>query len=139
MTTSANLSENLAKSTSAKVLLVEDNLMNQRLTGFMLHNLGIEFDVCGDGKAAIKCLMEKPYALVLMDIEMPVMSGLIAAKEIRTALHLTMPIVALTAYDSDEEIKKCSDAGMNDHLIKPINEEAFLRIINKYLSLTDSV
>ncbi len=118
---------------------MEDNLMNQRLAGFMLNHLGLPFDVCHDGASAVEMVMKKSYRLILMDIEMPVMNGLNAAREIRKTLKLQVPIVALTAYDSVEEINKCKEAGMNDHLIKPLNEAAFLQIINKYLGLTRSV
>jgi CheY-like chemotaxis protein len=127
------------KSIAPKVLLVEDNLMNQRLAGFMLNHLGIGFDVCSDGATALDLVMKNTYQLILMDIEMPVMNGLNAAKEIRGTLKRNMPIVALTAYDSAEEINKCREAGMTDHLIKPLNEEAFLHVINKYLSVTSAV
>jgi len=136
MSISPSFSDSIKSTVKPRVLLVEDNLVNQRLAGFMLNHLGLPFDVCSDGATAVKMVMNKVYALILMDIEMPVMNGLNAAQEIRKTLNLEIPIVALTAYDSVEEIKKCKEAGMNDHLIKPLNEEAFLQIINKFLCLT---
>lgn len=128
--------ESTQHSPSLLVLLVEDSLMNQRLAGFMMNHLGIAFDVCGNGAAALKMVVKKKYGLILMDIEMPEMDGLHAAKEIRRTLKMTVPIVALTAYDSTEEILKFEEAGMNDHLIKPLDQQAFIKVINKYLSLT---
>lgn len=133
-----HVSESPSHSESLLVLLVEDNLMNQRLAGFMLNHLGIAFDVCSDGAAALRMVVKNKYGLILMDIDMPEMDGLKAAKEIRRTLNMTVPIVALTAYDSADEILKFEEAGMNDHLIKPLDQEAFMKVINKYLSLTHS-
>lgn len=139
----ASSTYSLKKSNSAEkanvILLVEDNLMNQRLTGFMLNNLGISFDVCSDGVSALKWILQKDYALVLLDIELPRMNGLNVAREIRKALQSPIPIVALTAHDSKEEIQKCKEAGMNDFLVKPLDQDAFYRIVTKYLGLNGSV
>jgi CheY-like chemotaxis protein len=131
-----DVSESTQHSPSLLVLLVEDSLMNQRLAGFMMNHLGIAFDVCSNGAAALKMVVKKKYGLILMDIEMPKLDGLHAAKEIRRTLKMTVPIVALTAYDSAEEVLKFEEAGMNDHLIKPLDQQAFIKVINKYLSLT---
>jgi CheY-like chemotaxis protein len=133
-----HVSESPSHSESLLVLLVEDNLMNQRLAGFMLNHLGIAFDVCSDGAASLRMVVKNKYGLILMDIDMPEMDGLKAAKEIRRTLNMTVPIVALTAYDSADEILKFEEAGMNDHLIKPLDQEAFMKVLNKYLSLTHS-
>lgn len=109
----------------ARILLAEDNELNQMVALGVLKNLGCAVDVAINGQEAINFLRDKPvdhYAIVLMDIQMPVMDGLSATRAIRTELKMTdIPIVAMTAHALEEERERCMDAGMDDHISKPID------------------
>jgi len=113
-----------------QVLLVEDNELNQEVALGMLGELGLAVDLAEDGSVAVdKVLMRDPdhYALVLMDMQMPVMDGLTACRRIRaSARHRGLPIVAMTANARAEDRAQCLAAGMDDHIAKPI-EPAVLR------------
>ncbi len=104
------------------VLLVEDNLTNQELTVELLEAVGVTADVADDGAQALAMLASKPYALVLMDCQMPVMDGYEATRRLRTQAALTeLPVIAMTASAMDGERERCLAAGMSDYLSKPID------------------
>jgi PAS domain S-box-containing protein len=106
----------------ARVLVAEDNPLNQRATVMMLERLGCRADVASNGREAIEMLALFPYDLILMDCEMPVMDGLEATREIR-ALHGArgeIPILAITAHTDPRVLEPCTAAGMNGHVLKPI-------------------
>ncbi|MFW6005020.1 MAG: PAS domain S-box protein, partial [Desulfonatronovibrionaceae bacterium] len=103
-----------------KILLVEDNEINQQVTREILERTGVDVHVAGNGLEAVKAVDEQQYDLVLMDIQMPVMDGFKAAEVIRQT-HPALPIVAMTAAAMAEDREKCLAAGMNDHLAKPID------------------
>ncbi|MEJ2157789.1 MAG: response regulator [Desulfobacteraceae bacterium] len=103
-----------------RVLLAEDNSINIRLMEIVLQNLGCDFDVVQDGKAACNALKIKDYDVVLMDVHMPVMNGLDATRQIKEKINPRVPIIALTAAALQEEKAKCSAAGMVDIVIKPV-------------------
>lgn len=109
----------------ARILLAEDNELNQMVALGVLENLGCSVDVAVNGQEVLDLLRDKPadhYAIVLMDIQMPIMDGLSATRAIRTELKMTeIPVVAMTAHALEEERKRCMDAGMNDHISKPID------------------
>lgn len=109
-----------------KVLVVEDNLMNQKLTSIILQNQGFEVTIARNGKKAIEFLKEKQADLILMDIQMPVMDGYKTTQLIRDELHLATPIIAMTAHALSGEREKCLQAGMNDYLAKPFKEHDLL-------------
>lgn len=109
-----------------KVLVVEDNLMNQKLTSIILQNEGFEVTIARNGKKALEYLKEKPADLILMDIQMPVMDGYKTTQLIRDELHLATPIIAMTAHALSGEREKCLQAGMNDYLAKPFKEPDLL-------------
>jgi CheY-like chemotaxis protein len=115
------------------ILLAEDNLMNQKLLSFMIKSLGLNCTACNNGKEAVEVLRNQKFDLVLMDVEMPEMNGYQATKFIREELKMNMPVIAATAYETEEDIQKCIDAGMNDHLQKPIKENELLQKLSKYL------
>ena len=108
----------------AKVLLAEDNKINQMVASELLKMLNIDVTVANNGKEAVEAVKEKKFDLILMDIQMPEMDGLTATREIRK-LNLPdidkLPILAMTANAMDTDYQKSLEMGMNDHLTKPID------------------
>lgn len=134
---SDNIDKNkqIVLNTNTKVLVVEDNLMNQKLAGFMLKDWGFDFDICSNGKLAVEKLKTHSYNIVLMDIQMPEMNGYEATEFIRTQLKLTLPIIAMTAHALPGEKEKCLSFGMTDYISKPIKENDLRNLITKYLNI----
>lgn len=118
-----------------KILVVEDNLLNQKLAGFMLTDWGFQYDICANGQLALEKLKFNKYDLVLMDIQIPELNGYETTHEIRETLNLSLPIIAMTAYALSGEKEKCLSAGMTDYISKPINEAELYGRIEKYLCL----
>jgi signal transduction histidine kinase/CheY-like chemotaxis protein len=110
-----------------KVLLVEDNELNQKLCKEILISEGVEANIVNNGKEAIDILRHQTFDLIFMDLQMPVMSGLEASSIIRNELKLSTPIVAFTSNAIEDEYSKCKAAGMNAYIEKPMREG----IINK--------
>ncbi|MGC3986913.1 MAG: response regulator [Pseudorhodoferax sp.] len=111
----------LASTAGARVLLAEDNLVNQEVATQLLHAAGVHVDVAGDGVQALEMVRSRPYDLVLMDVQMPRLDGLEATRRIRQEPALArLPIVAMTANAFPEDRQACLDAGMNEHLAKPV-------------------
>ena len=105
----------------ARVLLAEDNPMNQEVALALLEHAGISADVAPDGMAALRMVGERRYDAVLMDMQMPVMDGIEAATAIRALPdHVKLPIIAMTANAMAQDRERCLAAGMNDHISKPI-------------------
>ncbi len=124
-------------STRARILVAEDNIINQKLTLKILEKLGYEAMAVVNGREAVAALAEDDFNLVLMDIQMPEMDGLEAARTIRSA-HETVknqhvPIIALTAHTMKGDRQACLDAGMDDYLPKPINPKQLAESIEKHL------
>jgi PAS domain S-box-containing protein len=116
---------------AGRVLLVEDNPTNQELALELLRLRGLTVDVAGDGAQAVARAAGSDYDLILMDMQMPVMDGLEATRAIRRLdRHRTTPIVAMTANAFASDRKACLDAGMNDHIAKPVEIEALFRIVD---------
>ena len=129
----------LADFSSLRVLLVEDNLINQEVMIAILENLDINVDVVNDGLDALTMLARSQPArfdLILMDCQMPNMDGYEATRRIRAGdageLFSRTPIIALTANTMNSEREKCLDAGMNEYLTKPIDTDALKLILAKY-------
>lgn len=107
--------------TGARVLVAEDNAINQQVVRELLERLGAEVTLCGNGQEALDRLRSGHECdVVLMDLQMPVMNGFEAAALIRSELSRTLPIIAVTAHALESERQKCLAAGMNDHVTKPI-------------------
>jgi PAS domain S-box-containing protein len=121
------------KAQTNRILVVEDNPMNQRLAALLLSDWGYEYDIVEDGKQAIDSLQKTDYQLVLMDIQLPIMDGYEATAAVRNILKKTIPIIATTAHAFAGEREKCLAAGMNDYIPKPLQEDAVLAIIQKYI------
>ncbi len=117
-----------------KILVAEDNKVNQLVTSRMLQRMGCTVDLAGDGIAAVRSLENTVYDIVLMDLSMPEVDGLEAARRIRrkAGAQFSIPIVALTASVSDEVRSQCLEAGMNDFLTKPIEVPAVRRALDRW-------
>ncbi|MGM0520073.1 MAG: ATP-binding protein, partial [Campylobacterota bacterium] len=115
------------------ILVVEDNEINQEVVKMMLEKTKVNVDIASNGKEGVdKFLANKDkYQVILMDLQMPIKSGYEATKEIR-AYDKKIPIIALTAAAMIEDKQKALDAGMNEHLGKPINSDRLYEIISKY-------
>jgi len=117
----------------SKILLVEDNLINQEIIIGLLENSGIILDIANNGQEAVNKCSENSYELVFMDIQMPIMDGYTATKIIKHKDDTTV-IVALTANAMKEDILKIKSVGMNDYLHKPINIKKLYEILLKYIT-----
>ena len=119
-----------------RVLLVEDNRVNQMVTQKVLTKNGFQVDIVNNGKEAITILQKKIYNLVLMDILMPEMGGYEATKLIRSSetsvLNPNIPIIALTASALAEDKAKCLSAGMNDYIAKPVNPQEMIDKVKQW-------
>ncbi|MEX1369320.1 MAG: response regulator, partial [Nannocystaceae bacterium] len=118
----------------ARVLVVEDNAVNQKVAKHMLEGLGCRVDVAGDGRAALELIESVPFDLVFMDVQMPVMDGLSATMELRRredghSRHL--PIVAMTAHAQQIDRERCLAAGMDAYLSKPVRRRDLLRTLRE--------
>jgi PAS domain S-box-containing protein len=116
-----------------RILVVEDNPMNQRLAALLLSDWGYEYEMAEDGQQAVDLIQKSDFQLVLMDIQLPVMDGYAATKTIRETLKMSIPIIATTAHAFAGEREKCLEIGMNDYVPKPLQEDAVLAIIQKYI------
>jgi CheY-like chemotaxis protein len=120
--------------TSAKkVLVVEDNPLNQKLTSIILKNNGFEYLLAENGSEAVQLIKENEVDVILMDIQMPVMDGYQATCIIRDDLHITTPIIAMTAHALAGEKEKCIEQGINDYLPKPFSEADLLSKLGAWI------
>jgi PAS domain S-box-containing protein len=119
-----------------RILLVEDNYVNQLLAVTLLEGWGLTVEVVGDGLQALEALRKTRYDLVLMDIQMPRMDGFEATARLRKpesgALDPHVPVVAMTAHAMREDRQRCLDAGMDDYLAKPIEPDVLLKVLNRH-------
>ncbi|QKJ36872.1 response regulator [Pseudomonas sp. MPDS] len=132
--------ETLAPSKRGRVLLVEDNPVNQLVAKGMLVKLGCEVIVAAHGAEALDLLEQRDFNLVLMDCNMPVMDGYEASRQIRRSGRWPdLPIVALTANAMPEERERCRAAGMNDYLSKPFRREELAALLDQWVPLTSAL
>ena len=118
----------------ARILLVEDNPVNQLVAKGMLSKLGCEVTVAAHGGEALGELEKHEFDLVLMDCNMPVMDGYEASRQIRRSGRWPqLPIVALTANAMPEERERCRAAGMSDYLAKPFRREELIMLIDQWV------
>ena len=114
-----------------KVLIVEDDALNQLLMKTILNDLGFERDVANNGQIAIDLLKKKTYDIILMDVHMPVMNGFETSIYIREVMKLNTPIIALTADVTSVDKDKCHKVGINDYVAKPLDVQLLLKKIKK--------
>ena len=120
------------KQYSGRVLLAEDTIENQKLISLHLRKSGIKAMIVDDGKQAVEAALEQEFDLVIMDMQMPVLNGLGAMRQLRQAGY-TKPIVALTANTSQSDKDSCLDAGADGFLSKPIDFDKFFAVLDYYL------
>lgn len=116
----------------AAVLLVEDNELNQEVVLGLFEGCGFNLHIANNGKEAVEMVAKNNYDIVLMDMKMPVMDGVTATMEIRKdSKNNDLPIVAMTANAMQQDREQCANAGMNDHVSKPIcPKELFRTLLN---------
>ena len=126
--------ESLSKIKGARILLVEDNIINQELTREIISDIGLSVDIAGDGQEALSQLRLASYDLILMDVQMPVMSGLETTVLIKENPQWDdIPIVAMTAHDTVRDKQECIKAGMNDYITKPLDINILMNILVKWI------
>ena len=116
-----------------RILLVEDNRFNRMLAMIFLVNCGMEVTEAENGQVAVAHAQNQSFDLILMDLQMPVMDGYKATEYLRQQLHLTVPIIALTANAISGERSKCLAAGMNDYLTKPFQEVGLVSMVHDWV------
>uniref|UniRef100_UPI003B3A89AD response regulator n=1 Tax=Spirosoma sp. TaxID=1899569 RepID=UPI003B3A89AD len=118
---------------TVRVLVVEDNLINQKLILQVLKRLGYQTQIADNGEKALDLLQNNTFDIILMDIQMPVMDGYETTRHIRTKLKSSIPIIAMTAHALASEREECLKTGMNDFLPKPFQVDDLRRLMLKYL------
>jgi CheY-like chemotaxis protein len=117
-----------------RVLLAEDEPINQEVSRGLLEDVGLAVDLAEDGVQAVELAKQNRYALILMDMQMPHLNGVDATRAIRALPgYAETPILAMTANAFDEDRRVCIDAGMNDHIGKPVNPEKLFETLLKWL------
>lgn len=121
---------------SLRILLAEDNIVNQKVAQSMLQKTGHRVDTVANGMEAIRALETLPYDLVLMDVQMPEMDGFEATKHIRNpqsvVLNHEIPVIAMTAHAMKGDKERCLQAGMNDYIAKPVSLQSLRKILDKW-------
>ena len=122
---------------SLNVLIAEDNELNQKLISRLIKNKGHQYTLTENGKEVIEALRKDTFDIILMDIQMPEMDGIEAAYFIRADksgdFDPKIPIVAVTAYAYAEDRERCFNAGMNDFIPKPINNDKLHSVLEKII------
>ena len=127
------------RKSAAQVLVVEDNLVNQRVSVAMLRRLGFEVDLASNGEEGVSKWENGDYDAIIMDCQMPVLDGYSATAQIRTRERNEgsgrhMPIIALTAFALPHDRQKCLDSGMDDYLTKPVDCEVLGIVLRKWVA-----
>jgi CheY-like chemotaxis protein len=127
-------SQDAARIRGARVLLVEDNEINREVALGLLEGAHLSIDIAENGEAAVRMVVERDYDVVLMDMQMPVMDGLTATRKIRSdARFRQLPIIAMTANAMVSDREKCIEAGMNDHIAKPIDPDQLFTVLGRWV------
>jgi len=130
-TTKTQSSGSITPQRRIRVLLAEDNIINQKVAGNLLKRHGFFVETAKNGERAIEMINNnQPYDLILMDCQMPILDGYAATKKLRS-MGYDMPIIAITAHAMDGDRERCLEAGMDDYISKPIRKDELLGIIKK--------
>lgn len=122
-------------SQKCRILIAEDNIVNQKVASKLLDRMGLSADIVSNGLEAVKALEHVAYDIVLMDMQMPEMDGLEASRRIRKNPTISQPyIIALTANAMEEDRQRCREAGMDDHIAKPIQTKKLYRALKLRLN-----
>jgi signal transduction histidine kinase/CheY-like chemotaxis protein len=120
-----------------RILLADDNIINQKVAVGLLKKFGLRVDAVADGAEAVKALESLPYDLVFMDVQMPVMDGVEATRQIRDprskVLNSAIPVIAMTAHAMQGDREWCLDMGMNDYVAKPVSPAALAEVVARWL------
>jgi len=119
---------------NVRILMAEDNAINQRVGKLILQRAGFSIDLVADGSEALEAHRSNPYDLILMDCQMPVMDGFEACRHIRELEQRQPAIIAVTANALVGERDKCLGAGMDDYLSKPFQAEQLVAIVKKWVN-----
>jgi len=124
---------------SIRILLVEDNLVNQKLANMILTKAGYNVEIAGNGKIAVDVFSSNPekFDIILMDVQMPEMDGYEATRQIRKLGFTDIPILAMTANAMKGDRELCLEAGMNDYITKPIKRDIVFDMLDKWLCSTN--
>ena len=124
----------VTRTRGARVLLVEDNEINQEVAMGQLEDAKVDVDLAENGEIAVQMVKDNHYDLVLMDMQMPVMDGIEATRAIRSNSRFDdLPIIAMTANAMAADRDRCLEAGMNDHIPKPIDPDELFRILSQWI------
>ena len=118
---------------TGRVLVVDDNIVNQQLLSLFLKRIDVDYAVVENGQLAVEKALTEDFDLILMDIQMPVMDGITATKRLRQQGYC-IPIVALTANTQEEDRQNCLNAGCNDFLTKPIDIKTFFKVVTAHIN-----
>ena len=131
----------IARSARLRILVAEDNLVNQRLLSRILEKMGHQVILANDGKAVLRLLTQQQIDLIAMDMQMPNMDGIEATLSIRAMEQGSgrhVPIVAMTANAFDEDRRKCQEAGMDGFVVKPISSQSIRQEIERVVALQEA-
>lgn len=117
-----------------RILMAEDNAINQRVAKLILQRAGFNIDLVSDGSEALEAHRMSPYDLILMDCQMPTMDGFEASRQIRRLTQPQPVIIAVTANALVGERERCLSAGMDDYLSKPFQAEQLVAIVRKWVA-----
>lgn len=120
--------------TDLNILLAEDNLINQKIASFTFSRMGVKIDIASNGKEAVEMFLRNTYDVILMDLQMPIMDGLEAARQIRNVekekqADRPVYIIALTANVLSDKKDECMQAGMDNMMEKPLQERVLRELI----------
>ena len=133
----AQKTQTLEMKEAVKALVVEDNVINQRLVQILLEEYHISVDTASNGLEAVELCRYKQYDIIFMDIDMPYMNGIVATQEIKEDISQkeTTPVVALTAMAMQGDKEMLLSEGLDDYLSKPLTREKLEHILEKYLKV----
>ncbi len=127
------MGEILSTDQSLRILMAEDNAINQRVGKLILQRAGFQIDLVSDGNEALAAHSAEPYDVILMDCQMPTMDGFEASRQIRRLIGKQPVIIAVTANALLGERERCLEAGMDDYLSKPFQAEQLVSVVKKWL------